>query len=89
MGQGNRNLLTVPSRIGGSGEVTVDEGELGEGEAANEQEGAVPAEQGTVRPYEDVIGSYSESYFSSADRLELPPDLRKVVEEYFSSIESD
>lgn len=88
-GQGNRDLLTVPSRIGGTGEQAVDNGKLGEGQAANEQKGAVTMEKGTAKPYSDAVGDYSASYFSSADRMELPPDLQKVVEEYFSSIESE
>lgn len=81
--------MTVPSRIGGTGETEVDSGELGEGEAADEQEAVVPAERGEVRPYRDVVGQYSDSYFSSAEKLELPSDLQKVVEQYFSSIESE
>lgn len=81
--------MTTPSRIGGTGDSTVDGGELGDGEAADTSKGRVPAERGTVQPYQDVMGAYAESYFSSTDRLGLPADLQKIVESYFSSIESD
>lgn len=88
-GQGSRELLSIPSRIGGTGETTIDEGELTEGEPGSFTEGFVDTERGSVRPYQDVVGSYRDSYFSSADRLKLPPDLQKIVEQYFSAIESD
>lgn len=88
-GQGSRELLSIPSRIGGSGETTLDNGELSEGENGSFEEGPVNAERGTVRPYREVVGSYSDSYFSSAERMKLPPDLQSIVEQYFSSIESE
>ncbi|RNF40748.1 coiled-coil domain-containing protein [Planococcus salinus] len=88
-GQGSREFVTLPSRLGGEGEVEVDRGEVGDGEAADEQEGTVPAERGTARPYADVAGDYSESYFTSAERIGLPADLQKVVEQYFTSMESN
>ena len=81
--------MTVPSRIGGQGETAVDSGEIGEGKAAGEQQGAVPATKGTIQPYEEVVGDYSDAYFSSADRLQLPPDLQTIVEQYFTDIETD
>src|SRR5690606_33371287 len=88
-GQGNREMLSIPSRIGGTGETAIDEGELSESEPASVEKGPVDAERGTVRPYREVVGTYSESYFSSAERMKLPPDLQKIVEQYFSSIESE
>ncbi|MFD1031139.1 putative sodium/potassium/calcium exchanger [Metaplanococcus flavidus] len=86
-GQGSRELLSIPSRIGGTGETAVDDGELSEGETESFEEGPVDAERGIVRPYREVVGSYSDSYFSSAERMRLPPDLQKIVEQYFSAIE--
>lgn len=88
-GQGSREMLSIPSRIGGSGETTVDNGELSEGETGSFEEGAVDAERGTVRPYKEVVGSYSDSYFSSANRMKLPPDLQNIIEQYFSSIDGE
>jgi hypothetical protein len=61
---------------------------MGEGSSAEEQESAVPVTKGTVKPYGDVIGSYKDSYLKSSDRLQLPPDLQRIVQDYFSSIET-
>lgn len=88
-GEGNRELLSIPSRIGGNAEATVDGGELADGATESVEVGPVDAERGTVQSYRDVVGSYSESYFSSAERMKLPPDLQRIVEQYFSSIDSD
>ncbi|HSO57842.1 MAG TPA: hypothetical protein VLQ66_06355 [Paenisporosarcina sp.] len=87
-GSGSRDLLSVPSRLGGASDSTVDSGKIGEGSSAEEQESAVPVTKGTVRPYGDVIGSYKDSYLKSSERLQLPPDLQRIVQDYFSSIET-
>lgn len=83
---GNRNL-SVPSRIGGTGDTTVDGGELGEGTPSSVQQGPVPVTKGTIRPYEEIVGDYKDSYLQSTDRLQLPKDLQQMVQSYFSSIE--
>lgn len=88
-GSGGRNLLSVPNRMGGSSEPTIDAGPLGEGEYAAEEKGPVPVTKGTIKPYEEVIGEYEESYMESSERLNLPKDLQEVVESYFTSIQSD
>jgi len=88
LGQGSRDLLSIPERVGGSNETTVDGGKLGEGTAAGEQKGPVPVTKGTVRPYEEVVGSYRDSYLESSERMQLPKDLQDIVQSYFSSIES-
>ncbi|RKQ14968.1 tripartite tricarboxylate transporter TctB family protein [Ureibacillus endophyticus] len=89
IGQGSRDLLAVPERIGGSSETTADGGKLGEGTAAGEQKGSVPVTKGTIRPYEEVIGQYKDSYLESTERMQLPKDLQDIVQSYFSSIESN
>ena len=75
--------------MGGSSEPTIDAGPLGEGEYAAEEKGPVPVTKGTIKPYEEVIGEYEESYMESSERLNLPKDLQEVVESYFTSIQSD
>ncbi len=87
-GQGGRDLLTTPKRIGGSSQTSVDSGTLGEGSHVSEQQGNGPITKGSIRPYEEVIGSYKDSYLESSERLQLPKDLQKVVQSYFTSIES-
>lgn len=87
-GQGNRDLLTTPNRIGGSSQTSVDGGALGDGSNISEQQGNGPITKGSIRPYEEVIGSYKDSYLESSERLQLPKDLQNVVQSYFTSIES-
>lgn len=86
LGSGNREL-SVPTRIGGNGKSTVDSGSLGEGKPVTEQKESVPLTKGTVRPYEEVIGQYKDSYLQSTERLQLPMDLQQMVQSYFSSID--
>ncbi|MDM5246696.1 MULTISPECIES: hypothetical protein [unclassified Lysinibacillus] len=87
-GQGGRDLLTTPNRIGGSSQTSVDGGALGDGSNISEQQGNGPITKGSIRPYEEVIGSYKDSYLESSERLQLPKDLQNVVQSYFTSIES-
>ena len=82
-------MLSVPSRIGGSSESTVDKGSLGDGSSAEETESQAPVTKGSVRPYSEVVGSYKDSYLKSSERMELPPDLQRIVQDYFSSIEKN
>lgn len=87
-GTGGRNLLAIPSRLGGSSGTTVDGGKLGEGKPI-EDKGSVPTTKGEIRPYQEVVGSYRDSYMQSTDRLQLPNDLQQMVQSYFTSIESN
>ncbi|QCR30719.1 hypothetical protein [Lysinibacillus sp. SGAir0095] len=89
LGQGGRDLLSIPNRVGGNQDTTVDGGPLGDGTAVGEQKGPVPVTKGTIRPYEEVVGDYKDSYLKSSDRMQLPKDLQDIVQSYFSSIESE
>lgn len=89
LGQGSRDLLSIPERFGEENETTTDGGPLSEGEPIGEQKGSVPVTKGTIRPYEEVIGQYKESYLESSERIQLPKDLQDIVQSYFSSIESN
>jgi hypothetical protein len=87
-GSGGRNLLSIPyHRIGEKGDPSVVDGNLGEGEFIEERETEGPVERGTVRPYQEVVGQYKESYLQSTDRMKLPPDLQHILSDYFSTIE--
>lgn len=88
LGVGGRSLLSVPNRIGGSSETTIDSGPLGEGENAADEKAPVPVTKGTVKPYDEVIREYEKSYMESSERMQLPKDLQEVVESYFTSIQS-
>ena len=86
VGSGGRELIAVPERIGQAGDSTVDAGTINDGETITEK-GPVPTTKGTVHAYGDVIGSYKESYRKSTERLQLPSDLQKKVQSYFTAIE--
>ncbi|WP_391208255.1 hypothetical protein [Psychrobacillus sp. L4] len=87
-GSGGRDLLSIPSRIGGTSETTVDGGKLGEGEAASQQPGEVPVTRGSAKPYGEVVNEYSDSYLKSSERMQLPTDLQRLIQNYFSSVEN-
>lgn len=87
-GSGGRDLLAVPNRIGGSSDTTIDSGNIGEGDTI-EEKGFVPAIKGDIRPYEEVVGTYKDSYMQSTERLQLPSDLQQMVQNYFTSIETE
>ena len=87
-GSGGRDLLAVPNRIGGSSDTTIDSGNIGEGDMI-EEKGFVPAIKGDIRPYEEVVGTYKDSYMQSTERLQLPSDLQQMVQNYFTSIETE
>ena len=87
-GSGGRDLLAVPNRIGGSSDTTIDSGNTGEGDTI-EEKGLVPAMKGDIRPYGEVVGTYKDSYMQSTERLQLPSDLQQMVQNYFTSIETE
>ena len=87
-GSGGRDLLAVPNRIGGSSDTTIDSGNIGKGDTI-EEKGFVPAIKGDIRPYEEVVGTYKDSYMQSTERLQLPSDLQQMVQNYFTSIETE
>ncbi len=49
----------------------------------------MPAIKGDIRPYEEVVGTYKDSYMQSTERLQLPSDLQQMVQNYFTSIETE
>ncbi|QUW21728.1 hypothetical protein JSQ81_18410 [Sporosarcina sp. Marseille-Q4063] len=65
----------------------IDGGNLDEGESVEEREAYGLTERGTIRPYNEVIGNYKKSYLESTGKMNLSPDLQRVLSDYFSSIE--
>ncbi|WP_318615981.1 hypothetical protein [Sporosarcina sp. YIM B06819] len=87
-GSGGRNLLSVPyDRVGEKGDPSVVGGNLGKGDFIEEYETQGPVGTGTIRPYQEVVGDYKDSYLKSTEKLQLPPDLQQILSDYFSSIE--
>ncbi|OCA85472.1 hypothetical protein A8F94_11310 [Bacillus sp. FJAT-27225] len=87
LGQGSRDFLTVPEHIGGKTNVETDSGNLGSGSPASQYESDGPILRGTIRPYEEVYGSYADSYRTSMDRMNLPGGLETIVKNYFSDLD--
>ena len=87
-GSGGRDLLTTPNdRVGEGEDPTFDGGKQSKGDYNEEREVDGLAEKGTVRPYSEVIGTYKKTYLESAGKMELSPELQKVISNYFTSIE--
>ncbi len=87
LGQGSRELLTIPEKTAGKENREIDGGQLGEGTAVEQSEGSGPILKGTIRPYEEVFGEYEKSYRESSDRYQLPENLEKIVQSYFTTID--
>ena len=87
LGQGSRELLTIPEKTVGKENKEIDGGQLGEGTAVEQSEGSGPVLKGTIRPYEEVFGEYEKSYRESSDRYQLPGNLEKIVQSYFTTID--
>ena len=86
MGQGSRELLSVPDRIGGNGKIENDNGELGQGRSEMEQAPESPVLPGYVRSYQEVYGDYAEGYRESVERMQLPKHLESIVKQYYSEM---
>lgn len=87
LGQGSRELLTIPERFQGDTNVETDAGTIGEGQTGQQSEGTGPVLKGNIRPYSEVFESYEQAYRQSTERLDLPADLGDIVKNYFSTID--
>ena len=87
MSQGQYEKIFDPERIGAAGNASYVRGQSGEGP----QETAVidnpQTLPGNLRPYQEVIGHYSKSARESLDRSLIPPGMKNLVRDYFSSLE--
>lgn len=75
-----------PVQAGASEEVDVDiDGGTGEGQIAGRSDSAT-SEGDSFVPYQDVLPGYLDSAAAALDELDLPPDLRSTVRDYFDQI---
>ncbi len=87
-GSGGRNLLAIPGdRLGKPGGTITDSSQLGKGDAVQSTDKKTDTRKGSLRPYEEVVGQYKDSYLKQTEQLPLSPELEKIVADYFSSIE--
>lgn len=88
-GERGYEQIHAPQRLGGESDLNVTL--PGSGEPGDEilgQVGALPGENGAARvPYVQVFPTYQEAYRRAIDSGQIPPALRPLVREYFSSLE--
>jgi hypothetical protein len=81
--------IYAPQRLGGSGGDTVTLPGSGDpnGEVMG-QSGVTPGTNNTSRvPYTQVIAEYANAYRQAIDSEQVPPQLRDLIRQYFSSLE--
>jgi hypothetical protein len=81
--------IYAPSRLGGSGEDTVTL--PGSGDPNGEVQGQSGVTPGTNNPsqvpYTQVFAEYANAYRQAIDSGQVPPQLRDLIRQYFSSLE--
>ncbi|GAB6275281.1 MAG: hypothetical protein STSR0004_21460 [Peptococcaceae bacterium] len=84
------NKVYAPTLIGGSGPELPVSGQIRPGSSGLET--GLPnsrVEPGTFRPYQEVYPLYKEEAVNSLSLAPLPPNLEKLVWQYFSFLEED
>ncbi len=76
-----------PERLGINGESSVVRGKAGNGPQQNIETADPALMPGSLRPYQEVIGSYSQAARESLGRSSIPAGMSEVVKNYFSSLE--
>ena len=76
-----------PTRLGGDGQGSQLNGQVGQGQGDVVDTDNSPISAGTLRPYNEVFGTYSEAARNSLDRGDIPPALQGLIKDYFSSLE--
>ncbi|MEN6325110.1 MAG: hypothetical protein ABFD18_02715 [Syntrophomonas sp.] len=76
-----------PQRLGINGESSVVRGKAGNGPQQNIETADPALMPGSLRPYQEVIGSYSQAARESLGRSAIPAGMSEVVKNYFSSLE--
>lgn len=78
----------VPSRLGGdaaSSQVKGQKNKSGESQWAETDK--VPIEKGSTVPYDQVLGNYKNDAMNSIQDSPVPPVMKDIVRDYFSSLE--
>ncbi|GIP39641.1 hypothetical protein J31TS4_29210 [Paenibacillus sp. J31TS4] len=87
VGTGSRSLVTTPGASSGGGTPTLDAGPLNGTGGQVEKGVPVPVGPGSMRPYEEVYGSYAAEATESLNRSELPGSVQNLVRDYFLEIQ--
>lgn len=78
-----------PERPGLNGESSVVRGKAGNGPQQNVEIDDPALMPGLLRPYQEVIGRYSQAARESLGRSSVPAGMNEVVKDYFSSLEEE
>lgn len=85
---GEYEKIFTPDTLGGEGETSNLRGSKGEG---GNTEQVVTDKSHTVRgssvPYNQVVGQYKEKAMESMNTSDIPPGMKDMVKEYFTSLE--
>ncbi|MDD4494125.1 MAG: hypothetical protein PHV32_07215 [Eubacteriales bacterium] len=80
--------IYVPERLGGDGTGSSIPGAPGEGGSSQWYEASdVPVEKGAVVSYDKVLQQYKQEAFYHIDSVNIPPMMKDLVREYFTSLE--
>ncbi|MCX7841723.1 MAG: hypothetical protein N2489_01445 [Clostridia bacterium] len=81
--------IYVPERLqGGEGSQSLVNGrKTGSGRSDWTQSENAPVQKGTVLPYDQVLGKYKSEAMSSLDESAIPPVMKDIVRDYFTSLE--
>ncbi len=80
--------IYVPERLGGEGNETTLSGQrLESGSSTFTEADGAPVQKGAMLPYKEVLSEYRQEAVHSMDRQEIPPGMKSLVRDYFSSLE--
>lgn len=80
--------IYVPERLGGEGNETALTGQkLESGSSTFSEADGAPVQKGAMVPWQEVLTQYREEAVQSMDSQEIPPGLKELVRDYFSSLE--
>ena len=75
-----------PTRLGGSGEIHQESGQMGEGTVTEIQAGlGAGSLEGSV-PYAQALPEYSQTAVQAAENAALPAYVQKWIQDYFDSL---
>lgn len=91
--QGKKTVLDyesiyVPERLGGEGRESQVKGRINSsGESQWTEAQNAPVERGASLPYNRVLGQYKSEAMSAIESDNIPPVMRDIIRDYFSSLE--
>lgn len=80
--------IYVPERLGGEGNESAISGQkLESGSSTFSQADGAPVHKGAMVPWQEVLSEYREEAVQSMESQDIPPGLKDLVRDYFSSLQ--